>query len=154
MSCLKSLQLTYAKKLIKTCLVPKSGHFSNTPDYFPVRAGEAFRPTAKMSGLKKKKIGPTTTQLCDFGHLYHLLPQFALFSKYLSAPTQVLKLQVRAELLCYLSVCLVTLLRPTLCDPTDCSPPGSSVHRDSPGNIIGVGSPSLLQGTFLTPEPN
>ena len=67
-----------------------------------------------------------TNQLCDFGHLYHLLPQFALFSKYLLAPTQVLKLQVRGELLCYLCVCLVTLLCPTLCDPMDCSPLGSS----------------------------
>ena len=54
--------------------------------------------------VKKKKIGPTTNQLCDFEHLYRLLPQFALFSKYLLAPTQVLKLQVRAELLRYLCV--------------------------------------------------
>ena len=41
-----------------------------------------------------------TNQLCDFGHLYHLLPQFALFSKYLLAPTQVLKLQESYYVMC------------------------------------------------------
>ena len=33
----------------------------------------------------------------------------------------------------------------------DCSPPGSSVHGDSPGKIIGVVSLSLLQGDL--PDP-
>ena len=32
----------------------------------------------------------------------------------------------------------------TLCDPMDYSPPGSSVHRDSPGENIGVGCHALL----------
>ena len=38
----------------------------------------------------------------------------------------------------------------TLCDPMNHSPPGSSVHGDSPGKSIGLGSHSLLQGIFLT----
>ena len=36
----------------------------------------------------------------------------------------------------------------TPCDPMDCSPPGSSVHGNSPGKNIGVGSHSFLQGIF------
>ena len=42
-------------------------------------------------------------------------------------------------------VCLVAHL--TLCDPMDCSSPGSSVHRDSPGENTGVGCHALLQGS-------
>ena len=38
----------------------------------------------------------------------------------------------------------------TLCDTMDCSPLCSSVHGDYPGKNTGVGSYSLLQGTFLT----
>ena len=37
---------------------------------------------------------------------------------------------------------------PTLCKPTDGSPLGSSVHGDSLGKNIGVGSHSLLQEIF------
>ena len=37
-----------------------------------------------------------------------------------------------------------------LCDPMNHSPPGSSVHGDSPGKNIGLGSHSLLQGIFPT----
>ena len=53
-----------------------------------------------------------------------------------------------------LVLCLVDRSCPTLCNPMDCSPPGSSVHGDSPGKIIGVVSLSLLQGIFLTQELN
>ena len=50
-------------------------------------------------------------------------------------------------------VCLVTQWCPTLCDPMDCSLPGSSVHRDSPGNT-GVGCHTLLQGILPTQGSN
>ena len=50
--------------------------------------------------------------------------------------------------------CLVAQSRPTLCDPMDCSPPGSSVHGDSPGKNVGVGSHVLLQGIFPTCRSN
>ena len=40
----------------------------------------------------------------------------------------------------------------TLCHSVDCSPPGSSVHRDSPGNNIEVGCHALLQAIFLQIE--
>ena len=39
-------------------------------------------------------------------------------------------------------------------DPMDCSPPGSSVHRDSPGQNTGVGEPSFFQVIFPTQESN
>ena len=42
----------------------------------------------------------------------------------------------------------------SLCDPIDYSPPGSSVHRDSPGQNTGLGCHFLLQGIFLTQESN
>ena len=42
---------------------------------------------------------------------------------------------------------------PNLCNPTDCSSPGSSVHGDSPGKNIGVGSCALLQGIFPSSQP-
>ena len=42
----------------------------------------------------------------------------------------------------------------SLCNPMVCSPPGSSVHRDSPGKITGVGCHILLQGIFLTQGSN
>ena len=42
----------------------------------------------------------------------------------------------------------------TLCNPMDCSPPGSSVHGDSPGSNIGVGSHALPQGIFLIQGSN
>ena len=38
----------------------------------------------------------------------------------------------------------------TLSNPMGHSPPGSSVHRDSPGQNTGVGCHALLQGIFLT----
>ena len=41
-----------------------------------------------------------------------------------------------------LCLCLVTQLCPTLWDPMEWSPPSSSVHGDSPGKNIGVGSSS------------
>ena len=44
----------------------------------------------------------------------------------------------------------VTQLCPTVCDPMDCSPPGSSVHRDSPGQNTGIGCHALIQGIFPT----
>ena len=44
----------------------------------------------------------------------------------------------------------LTRLCLTFWDPMDCSPPSSSVHGDSPGKNTGVGSLSLLQGTFPT----
>ena len=44
-----------------------------------------------------------------------------------------------------------------LCDPMDCSPPGSSVHRDSPGNLLDPGielmSPALAGRFFTTDLP-
>ena len=43
---------------------------------------------------------------------------------------------------------------PTLCKPMDCSLPGSSVHRDSPGENTGVGCHALLKGIFLTQRSN
>ena len=43
---------------------------------------------------------------------------------------------------------------PTLCDPMDWGPPVSSVHGDFPGQNIGVGCHSLLQGIFLTQGSN
>ena len=44
---------------------------------------------------------------------------------------------------------------PALCDTMDHSPPGSSVHGDSLGRNTGVGSHTLLQGTFPTQDlPN
>ena len=46
--------------------------------------------------------------------------------------------------------CLVAQSCLTLCDPIGCSPPGSSVHRNSPGNSTGVGCHALLQGIFPT----
>ena len=47
-------------------------------------------------------------------------------------------------------LCLITLSCPILCNPIDCSLPGSSVHRDSPGEKTGVGCHTLLQGFFPT----
>ena len=47
-------------------------------------------------------------------------------------------------------LCSVAQLCPTLCDPMDCGLPGSSVHRDSPGEDTGVGCHALLQGIFPT----
>ena len=45
-----------------------------------------------------------------------------------------------------------------LCDPMDyrpdCSPPGSSVHRDSPRKITGMGCHALLQRIFPTQGSN
>ena len=38
-----------------------------------------------------------------------------------------------------------SLLSHSLYDPKDCSPPGSSIHRESPGNNNGVGCHALLQ---------
>ena len=49
-----------------------------------------------------------------------------------------------------LVLCVVVQSCLTICDPIDCSPPGSSVHGDSPGKNIGVGSHALLQCIFLT----
>ena len=49
---------------------------------------------------------------------------------------------------------LVAQSCPTLCNPMDCSLPGFSVHRDSPGKIIGVGCHALLQGIFPTQGSN
>ena len=51
--------------------------------------------------------------------------------------------------LCIRKVLLVMQSCLTLCDPVDCSLPGSSVHRDSPGKITGVGCYSLVQGILL-----
>ena len=48
------------------------------------------------------------------------------------------------------ALCSVAQSCPTLFDPIDCSPPGSSVHRNSPGNNTGVGCHALLQGIFPT----
>ena len=42
----------------------------------------------------------------------------------------------------------------TLCDPMDCSPARLLCPWDFPGKNNGVGSPSLLQGIFLTQESN
>ena len=39
---------------------------------------------------------------------------------------------------------LVTQSCLTLCDPVDCHPPGSSVHGDSPGKNIGMGTQMLV----------
>ena len=47
-------------------------------------------------------------------------------------------------------LCLVTQSCPTLCNLMDSSPPGSSVHGDSPGENIGLGCHTLLQGIFPT----
>ena len=44
----------------------------------------------------------------------------------------------------------VAQLCPTLCDPLDCGLPGSSVHRDSPGQSTGVDCHSLLGGILPT----
>ena len=49
---------------------------------------------------------------------------------------------------------LVSQLCPPLCDPIDYSPPGFSVHENSPAKNTGVGWHFLLQGIFLTQEPN
>ena len=49
---------------------------------------------------------------------------------------------------------LVAQLCLTLCNPMVCSLPGSSVHGDSPGKNIRVGSHSLLQGIFPTQGSN
>ena len=49
---------------------------------------------------------------------------------------------------------LVAQLCLTASDPMGCSPPGSSVHRESPGKITGVGCYVLLQGIFLTQGSN
>ena len=45
---------------------------------------------------------------------------------------------------------LVAWLCSTLCDSMDCNPPGSSVHRDSPGQNTEVDCHVLLQGVFPT----
>ena len=57
---------------------------------------------------------------------------------------------------CFFTVlqCLVTQSCPALRNPVDCSPPGSSVHRDSPGQNAGVGFHALLQGIFPAQESN
>ena len=47
-------------------------------------------------------------------------------------------------------LCLVAQSCPTLCDHMDCRLPGSSVHRDFPGQNTGVGCHALLQGIFPT----
>ena len=46
--------------------------------------------------------------------------------------------------MCCAVLCLVTQSCLTLCDPMDCSLPGSSVHRDSPGNNTRMGCQALL----------
>ena len=51
-------------------------------------------------------------------------------------------------------LCLVTQSCSTLCSPMDYSPPGSSDHRDSPGQNTGVGCHALLQRIFPTQESN
>ena len=62
--------------------------------------------------------------------------------------------QSRHLFLCGCAICLVAQSCLTLCIPMHCIPPGSSVHRDSPGQNTGVGSHSLLQGIFLTQGSN
>ena len=52
------------------------------------------------------------------------------------------------------SLCLVVQSCPTVCDRMDFSLPGSSVHRDSPGQSTGVGSLSFLQSIFPTQGSN
>ena len=54
----------------------------------------------------------------------------------------------------YAVLCIVTQLSPILCDPMDCSLPGSSVHRDSPGQNTEAGCHALLQGIFPTQGMN
>ena len=56
-----------------------------------------------------------------------------------------------------LLVCCAVLSRSVMSNslqPMDCSLPGFSVHRDSPGKIIGVGCHALLQGIFPTQGSN
>ena len=48
----------------------------------------------------------------------------------------------------YSVLCLVAQSCLALCDPVDCSPPGSSLHRDFPGNNTGVGGHALLRRIF------
>ena len=49
---------------------------------------------------------------------------------------------------------LATQLCPTICDPMDCSLTGCSVHEDSLGKNIGMGSHALFQGIFPTQGSN
>ena len=50
--------------------------------------------------------------------------------------------------------CAHSLSHVRLCNAMDCSPPGSSVHEDSPGKKIRVGSHALLQGIDPTQGSN
>ena len=52
------------------------------------------------------------------------------------------------------TMCFVAQSCLTLCSSMDCSPPGSSVHRDSPGENTGMGYLALLQAIFPTQESN
>ena len=54
------------------------------------------------------------------------------------------KLMIRPESIVFAQLC------PALCDPLDYSPPGSSIHRDSPGENTELGCHFLLQGIFAT----
>ena len=47
-------------------------------------------------------------------------------------------------------LCSVAQSSPILCDPMERSPPGSSVHRDSPGQNTEAGCHALLQRIFPT----
>ena len=51
-------------------------------------------------------------------------------------------------------LCLVIQSFLILCDPMDCSMTGSSVHGDSSGKNIEVGSHALLQGIYPTQGSN
>ena len=51
-------------------------------------------------------------------------------------------------------MCLVIQSCLTLCNSMNCSLPSSSVHGDSTGKNIGVGSHALLQGIFPTQGSN
>ena len=72
--------------------------------------------------------------------------------------------KIMLSLFCIMCVCvcvcdkevkvLVTQLCLTLYDSMDCSPLGSSVQNLTPGKNTGVGSHSLLQGTFPTQGSN
>lgn len=99
-SYLNSLQLIYAKKLIKTHVWFQSLGTFYCSRLFSSECWRSLQITCKNLQFKKKKYW--TNQLCDFGHSYHSVPQFALLSKYLLAPTQALKIQVPGELLHYL----------------------------------------------------
>ena len=67
-------------------------------------------------------------------------------AKPLSIPREKLNICVCV----YAKKALVPQSYPTLCDPKDCN----LCPWDSPGKNNAVGSPSLLQGIFLTQESN